>query len=148
MKLKAAIQEVKSGKPMQGVVGQVLGEAARRGKSKPPGTSSWKRAILASIESSKSSTKIIVLEAVLYFVKEAEDSSNPDIWYEKDSRSGKIGIVIRRMSSERERSMLLGLTARYPEFVRALVTHDLNSGQIMNLGGLISEIRLDDRFEY
>ncbi len=43
-----------------------------------------------------------------------------------------------------EQCALLGLAARYPDHVHALVTHDLNSGQIKNLGDLISTIRIGE----
>ena len=41
-----------------------------------------------------------------------------------------------------EQNALLGLSARYPEQVVALVTHNLNSGRIVNLSMLVSEIRI------
>jgi hypothetical protein len=37
---------------------------------------------------------------------------------------------------------LLGLAARYPEYVTALQTHDLNGGFICNIERLIEEIRI------
>ena len=41
-----------------------------------------------------------------------------------------------------EQCASLGLAAKYPEHVVALVTHDLSSAIIKNIGGLIEEIRI------
>ena len=41
-----------------------------------------------------------------------------------------------------EQGVMLGLAARYPENITALVTHDLNSATVNRIGDLISEIRI------
>ena len=113
-------------------------------------TSVWSEAIKTSMISA-SGRKQSRLESLLVFVEaadRAEEAGYGPIGYQRVS--DKIGIMIRDINSmylfenrEVSRSRLLQLQNACPEQVSALLTHDLNSGQIRSIGEVLTDIRLE-----
>jgi len=63
-------------------------------------------------------------------------SCDTSMWFDGDD------IIIQSIPTQTMQCGLLGLSAKYPEHVSSLVTHDLNSGKIQKVGDLISTIRI------
>jgi len=106
----------------------------------------WKKIIRGEMGSNPDNESKAALEALLVFVEaadRAEEAGYGPVSYTEDG-----GIMISDLSpnylfepKEKLQSRLLGLQAIAPDQVKALITHDLNSGEIKSIEKVLSAIR-------